>query len=127
MAVVQAGYFDGVAKPIFIAEVHPARCEYCGVCFSACNVRAIGLEKNQVYHNKSERVSSVKKNICLGCGACVSACEKEAISLIPRSDYIIPVGNKRDLFKTILKEKGRLRPFIINKIKKKAKYIFAMN
>ena len=84
LAGVQMGYYDGVAKSSFIAAIAPDLCDYCGDCFTACNVRAIGLSKDHGYVNLSEHVSAVNKNICLGCGACISACEKNAISLIPR-------------------------------------------
>ncbi|MBL7074864.1 4Fe-4S binding protein [candidate division KSB1 bacterium] len=63
----------------------------------------------------SERVSSVNKDICLGCGVCISACEKNAISLIPRKNPTIPKGTIRELYKTILREKGRLTTFIVNR------------
>lgn len=121
MAGVQAGYYTGVAKSNFIAAINLDLCDYCGDCFTACNVRAIGLDKSQQYSNKSERISRVNEEICLGCGACVSSCEKEAISLIPRENPSIPTGWKRDLYKTILKEKGRLTPYIVSRVKKKVR------
>ncbi len=124
MAGVQAGYYNGVAKTNYIAAIDSKLCDYCGDCFKACNVGAIGLDKSQHYFNRSERVSKVKEEICLGCGACISSCEKEAISLTPRENPSIPTGWKRDLFKTILKEKGRMTPFIISRVKKTLKQPF---
>jgi len=121
MAGVQAGYYEGVAKTGFIATIDPDLCEYCGTCFTACNIRAIGLDKNRGHTKRSERVSKVKDNICLGCGACISACDNKTISLIPRQNPAIPRGSKRELYKAILKEKGRLRPFIVNGIKKRVR------
>lgn len=122
MAGVQMGYYNGVAKSIFIAVIDPEKCDYCGECFSACNVKAIGLQKDG---NVAKRVSEVKKQICLGCGACVSSCSKNAISLVPRENPSLPKRNKRELFKSILIEKGRLSPFIREMIKKKVKNIFS--
>ena len=117
MKGIKAGYIDGVAKSSFIAVIDPQRCDYCGDCFTACNVKAIRLAKNNGSVDKSKRVSSIKKEICLGCGACITACEKNAISLIPREKYTIPKSSKRELFKAVLKEKGRLRPYVIYEIK----------
>ncbi len=124
MAGVQAGYYDGVAKSGFIAEIDPQLCDYCGDCFKACNVRAIGLKKTGK-KAKSERVSVVNKEICLGCGACISSCEKAAISMISRENYMVPKKNKKELFKSILKEKGRMRPYLINRVKKETKNILS--
>jgi ferredoxin len=113
MAGVQMGYYDGVAKSSFIAMIDPEKCDYCGECFSACNVKAIGRDKNS-----SKKVSEIKANICLGCGACIAACSKQAISLISRQNPLIPPPNKKDLFKKILTEKGRLSPFVFEITKK---------
>jgi len=121
MAGIQMGYYNGVAKSSFIAVIDPEKCDYCGECFSACNVKAIGRNKNY-----SKKVSEIKTHICLGCGACISSCEKQAISLIPRDNHTIPRKSKRDLFKTILIEKGRLTPYIIEMVKKKVKNKFKL-
>ena len=119
MEGVQMGYYNGVAKSSFIARVDPEKCDYCGDCFSACNVKAIARDKHS-----SKKVSEIKSAVCLGCGACVSACSKNAISLIPREDPEIPVKSKRELFRKILSEKGRLRPFIYEIAKKKVSKLF---
>lgn len=119
MAGVQMGYYNGVAKSSFIAVIDADKCDYCGECFSSCNVKAIARDKNS-----SKKVSEIKSLICLGCGACVSSCSKNAISLIPRENPPIPKSSKRELFKTILSEKGRLKPFIIEMAKKKVKKFF---
>ena len=115
MAGVQSGYYNGVNKTPYIAEVDQEFCDYCGDCFSACNVKAIGLDRD----NSSRRVSKVKDEICLGCGACISSCKKDAISLDFRNNYSIPVKTKRNLFMKIAYEKGRLTPLITTHIKKK--------
>ena len=125
MAGVQMGYYDGLAKSGFIATIDPELCDYCGDCFTACNVKAIGLHKSTAKMPKSERVSEVKEKVCLGCGACISSCEKGAISLKKRSDYIVPKKNKRELFKAILIEKGRFRPYITSQIKKRMNKVFS--
>ncbi|MDZ7265263.1 MAG: 4Fe-4S dicluster domain-containing protein, partial [candidate division KSB1 bacterium] len=64
MAGVQMGYYDGVAKTSFIAVINPERCDYCGQCFLACNVKAIGRDREA-----SRKVSQINRQICLGCGA----------------------------------------------------------
>ena len=119
MAGVQMGYYNGVAKSSFIAVIDPEKCDYCGECFSVCNVKAIGRNKNSL-----KKVGEIDQRVCLGCGACVSTCNNNAISLIPRKKPSIPKQRKRELYKAILTEKGRLTPFIIEMIKKKAKKVF---
>ncbi len=114
MAGVQMGYFDGVAKTSFIATIDPERCDYCGECFSACNVKAIRPDRSA-----ATKISQVNSQICLGCGACISACPNHAISLIPRQKTSIPPRTKRELFKKILIEKGRLRPYLWELTKRK--------
>lgn len=120
MAGIKKGYFDGVAKTSFIATVNTDLCDYCGDCFTACNVKAIGLDKTKTF-DRSKRVCAVNPKICLGCGACISTCDKNAISLIPRRRPQVPKKTKRDLFKSILIQKGRLTPFIVDIIKTKIK------
>jgi len=120
MEGVQMGYYDGVAKTSFIAVIDPEKCDYCGECFSACNVKAIGRDKQA-----SRKVSKVNAAICLGCGACISSCSKNAISLVPRENPPIPRRNKKELFQAILIEKRRLTPFIIEMAKRKVTRIFS--
>ncbi len=124
MEGIQEGYINGVGKTNYLAVVDPEKCNYCAKCFTACNPRAIGLDKTREYKNGADRKSKVNDDICLGCGACISSCEQDAISLIPRDIKPEIVTRKRDLFKTILKEKKRLRPFIIEGIQKKMKQLF---
>lgn len=114
MAGVQMGYYDGVAKTRFIAVIDAEKCDYCGQCFSACNVKAIGRDRSS-----ANKVSTIKNEICLGCGACIATCPRGAISLIPRQQVVVPPRTKRDLFKAILKEKGRLRPYIWELVRRK--------
>ena len=117
MAGVQAGYYKGVNKTPYIAIVNQDICDYCGECFTACNVKAIGLDRANSTGNG--RVSMVKSEICLGCGACISACEQGALSMIPREDYKLPPKTKRNMFRKIAFEKGRLGPLVATRIKKK--------
>ena len=121
LAGVKMGAYDGVAKTSYIATIDPDLCEYCGDCFTGCNVRAIALDTNRRPKKHSDRVSTIKENICLGCGACISSCSKDAISLIPRQNPVIPKEKKRALYRTVLKEKGRLSPYIVNRTVKKIK------
>ncbi len=117
MAGVQAGYYKGVNKTPFIAVVDQDVCDYCGECFTGCNVKAIGLDRSN--GNGSNRVSAVQSEVCLGCGACISSCEKGALSMIPRSDYKRPPKSKRNMFMKIAHEKGRLGPLVMAQVKKK--------
>lgn len=122
---VQAGYVNGIAKTAFIAAIDPSKCDYCGECFTACNVRAIGLARSNGKPAGDQRYSTVNRETCLGCGACVSACDQAAITLMSRETIPEPAVNKRELFKTILREKGRLMPFVISGVKKKFRRLMA--
>ncbi len=117
MAGVRAGYYKGVNKTPYIAVVNKDKCDYCGECFTACNIKAIGLDRNR--DNGNNRVSTVNTEACLGCGACITSCGKGALSLTLRTDYTIPPKTKRDMFAKIAWEKGRLMPLIKARIKKK--------
>jgi len=121
MAGVQMGFYNGVAKTSYIATIDAEKCDYCGKCFSACNVKAIGLAKNNSNTGSQNRHTEIKQHICLGCGACISACEHGAITLIPRQETVLPPKSKRDMFKSILIEKHRLTPFLMEMAKKKIK------
>jgi len=118
---VQVGYHDGIGKTPYLAWIDPQRCDYCGECFTACNVRAIGLARNGAPPAREDRYAAVKEHICLGCGACISACEQGAISLVPRESRPEIPRTKRELFKEILREKKRLTPFVISRVRKKAR------
>jgi ferredoxin len=118
MAGVQMGYHEGIAKTGFTAVIDPERCNYCGACFTACNVKAIGLAKGQTFATPQDRFAAVKEPICLGCGACISACERGALRLITADNRMVPPAKKRDLFLRILKEKRRLGPFVTSRLKK---------
>ncbi|MFZ5517304.1 MAG: ATP-binding protein [Candidatus Zhuqueibacterota bacterium] len=121
MAGVKLGYYDGVAKSSYIAVIDPEKCDYCGECFTACNVSAIARDKSAP---NSRRVSAVNNQVCLGCGACISACSRGAISLVPRTNYVAPPKTKRRMFQAILREKGRMRPYIIHLAKKQITSVF---
>jgi len=105
---VQAGFHNGIGKTGFTAVIDPKLCEYCGECFTACNVKAIGPPKGVRFATKEERYAAVREEVCLGCGACVSACEKGALSLVPADNREIPPLKRKDLHLQMLKEKGRL-------------------
>ncbi len=121
MAGVQMGFHEGIAKTGFTAVIDPERCDYCGTCFSACNVKAIGLAKGRTFASPEDRFAEVKGAVCLGCGACISACEKVALRLVPAHNRMLPPRKKRDLFVRILREKGRLGPFVASRLKKQVR------
>ena len=126
MAGVQLGFHEGIAKTGFTAVIDPDRCDYCGTCFSACNVKAIGLANTQAFATPGERFAAVREPVCLGCGACISACEKGALSLVPAANRQEPPLKKRDLFVRILREKGRLGPFVTSRLKKQLRRAFTL-
>jgi Na+-translocating ferredoxin:NAD+ oxidoreductase RNF subunit RnfB len=116
MAGVQAGYSDGVAKTTFMAAVDAAECNGCTLCFTACNVGAIsaGADPPRTH-------AMIDKALCLGCGACVPACPMGAVSLVERVDRPLPPEKRKDMFAAILKEKGRLTPYLVSGAKKRAR------
>lgn len=124
MAGVQAGYFDGVAKSSFIAQIDEDLCDYCGECFTICNIGSIHLSKRSKEKETDRRFSEVTVQSCLGCGACISSCPQNAISLVPRPNPPVPKESKRKLYRAILTEKGRLTPFIVDIIKTRVKKYF---
>ncbi len=117
MLGVQAGYHEGIAKTPFLAQVDEQACNGCGLCSEACNTCAITslIDKSGVL---------ISEPACLGCGACVPVCKRNALSLIERSVRPIPPEKRKDMFKAILREKGRLRPFVMSGIKKKMQRLF---
>jgi len=127
MAGVQMGFHEGIAKTGFTAVIDPQRCDYCGTCFTACNVNAIGLAKGHTFASMTDRFAAVKSRVCLGCGACISACEKGALRLVPADNQTLPPAKKRDLFLRILREKGRLGPFVTSRLKKQLRRAFRLD
>lgn len=118
LAGVQMGYHNGIAKTGFTAIIDSSICDYCGACFAACNVKAIGPPKGVRFEGREGRYAAVSEEVCLGCGACISACKKGALTLVPGRNRQIPPLKRKDLYVRILKEKGRLTPYVVNGIKK---------
>ena len=116
MAGVQAGYSDGVAKTPFMANVDVTECNGCTLCYAACNVAAISAVTGQLGSH-----AFIDMAQCLGCGACVPACPREAVSLVERVDRPLPPEKRKDMFAAILKEKGRLTPYLVSGAKKRAR------
>lgn len=118
MAGVQQGFHNGVGKTGYRAVIDPARCDYCGACFKGCNAKAIGLPEGVAFQDRSARYAAVRDHICLGCGACVSVCQNGALAMVPVVRSLPPL-KRSDLYRSILKEKGRLTPYVVNRVKKK--------
>lgn len=116
MVGVQSGFDDGIAKTPFLAAVERERCDYCGECLKTCNVKCIGLADDARVGPRSGRYAQVDTKVCLGCGACIDACEHDAIQLVPRPDPTTPPKNKGHMFARILWEKGRLWPFVADRV-----------
>ncbi len=114
MGGVQAGFSDGVAKTPFLAAVDAEKCNGCTLCFTACNVASIAAAGG-----RSGAPAEINLDSCLGCGACVPACPRQAIALVEREERPIPPAKRRDMFVEILKEKGRLTPYLVSGAKKK--------
>ena len=123
---VQMGYSDGIAKTSFIAQIDAEKCDYCGKCFRACNVKSIGLAKNTTFQSRSERYAAVSREVCLGCAACISSCEHGALAMKPRPNPQVPPHKRKDLFVRLLREKHRLMPFLVARVKKKARNLLRL-
>ncbi len=134
MTGVQNGYPDGLGKTPFIAAVDPERCDYCGECVRACNVKCIGRGSRapkpprpqslnrprdqaggQSAHQdrqQGRRWAEVDASVCLGCGVCIPVCQQDAMTLEPRQGYRKPPGQPVALYARMLWEKGRLWPYL---------------
>ena len=120
MSGVKAGFSDGVAKTAFLAAVDVEKCNDCGLCYSACNVNAITSATSQSGTNAVIDVVP-----CLGCGACVPTCAQGAISLVERTERPVTPEKRKDMFVAILKEKGRLKPYLVSGAKKRVGRLLA--
>jgi ferredoxin len=110
---VQMGYHHGIARTGFTAVIDRDRCNGCGVCIPACNVKAIAVPAD-----RTRRFASVSEQLCLGCGACISACKQGALAMVAAANRQAPLHKRKDLYLRILKEKKRLTPFVISRIRK---------
>ena len=125
MAGVQMGFHDGLAKTPFIADIDRDRCDYCGECLRSCNAKCIGLAskarvpKRVTEANRPKRYAEVDAEVCLGCGVCIPGCERGAISLVKRRRYRKPPLNQVSMFARMLWEKGRLKPFLVEGLKRR--------
>jgi ferredoxin len=124
LAGVQMGYHTGVAKTGFRAVIDRERCNGCGLCFRACNVKAIAMPPGEQFAQKSDRYAVADEEICLGCGACITACKQGALSMIPAANRETPPLKRKDLYFRILKDKRRLTPFVVSGIKKSLRNLF---
>lgn len=112
---VQNGFPAGVAKAGFTLLVAADSCLGCGLCVKACNAAALRLMATS---GNGRKVVAVAAEQCLGCGACVGACPSGSLSLIPVARPV-PPARKGELFRRILREKGRLTPFVLSRVKKR--------
>lgn len=107
MHAVQMG-FHGVGKTGHVAVIDPETCEYCGECFTACNVKAIGPPAGVKFASKEDRYAAVRAEVCLGCGACIPACTKGALTLVPADNRVVPPMKKKELILQMMMERGKL-------------------
>lgn len=120
MAGVQSGFTEGIGKTPFLAAVDAEKCNVCGLCYTACNVAALTAPGNPASSG-----AVVDSHACLGCGACVPACTRGALSLVERDLRPLPPAKRKDMFVEILKEKGRLTPFLVSGAKKRVGRLLA--
>lgn len=122
LAGVRHGYHDGVGKTGYRLAIDEEGCSGCGLCVEACNVEALSLVDGGVRGRWS---LAVRHQVCLGCGACVPACPKGALQLEMTAPPEIPVS-RRQLMMQILKEKGRLAPFVVSGTKRKLRSLLRL-
>lgn len=115
MAGLKMGYKDGVAKTPFIAFIDNESCRGCGICTKECNIGAISITNNE------KKLAIIDSSSCLGCGACIDSCKFGAIKLLEREERPIPPATRKELFKAMLKEKGRMKYYIADTVKRKIK------
>ncbi len=123
LAGVQNGFPNGVAKANYVLEKVGEECRGCGLCATACNVSALQMEKGE---EKGKRKLVIQEDICLGCGACIASCPTDSLGLKPFARPPTP-HKKKDLLVQILKEKKRLRPFVMSRIQQKIRRYFLRN
>lgn len=119
---VQQGFHAGVAGTGFRVRVDTAHCSGCGVCVSACNVKALELPDSGP---TSPGTLTVAESVCLGCGVCVPACPSGALELVAGPAPVIPATRRRLLLR-ILQEKGRLSPYLVSAARKKLRAMLAL-
>ncbi|MDR3629517.1 MAG: 4Fe-4S binding protein [Desulfocapsaceae bacterium] len=119
---IRQGFAGGIARAAFTVGVDQGSCIGCGLCAQACNIAALDM---QASGSAKKRRLAIRENLCLGCGACIGACPTGSLFLQP-AVRPLPPENKKDLFIKILKEKGRLTPFLVSGIKKKISRIFGL-
>ena len=124
MAGVQMGYTGGIARTGFTAVIDAETCDYCAACIRACNVKAIALARGRAFATPGDRFAAVDARVCLGCGACIGACAKGALRLVPASNRKLPPYSKRDLFLQLLKERRKLTPFVLGRIRRGVRRFF---
>jgi ferredoxin len=119
LAGVQAGYKEGIAKTPFLAAIDREKCNGCGLCCPICNVNAISQKEAEPCKERAGRLAVLDEAGCLGCGVCVQVCRQGAITLVVRPVYSLPPAKRKDLFSRLLREKGRLTPYLISGARKK--------
>ncbi|MBE0504438.1 MAG: 4Fe-4S binding protein [Desulfuromonadales bacterium] len=106
LAGVQMGYPDGIAKTGFTVAIDTERCNGCGRCYRACNVKALAMAQG-------ERYAELQRALCLGCGACIGVCPQGALQLVELAKRPLPPHKRKDLFVKMLREKGRMIPYLL--------------
>jgi ferredoxin len=114
MAGVQGGFSEGVGKTPFLAVVNEDKCNGCGLCVASCNVLSIALREGDAGPR-----AVIDKASCLGCGVCIPVCACEALTLVEREHRPVLPGKRKDMMVAILKEKGKMTPYVISAAKKR--------
>ncbi|MGE5416536.1 MAG: indolepyruvate ferredoxin oxidoreductase subunit alpha [Acidobacteriota bacterium] len=70
-------------------------------------------ERCQVYAiHENEDTVKVEIDRCIGCGLCVSVCPTGALTMKLREELPVVPADAKELFFTLLQEKGKVEAFI---------------
>lgn len=88
----------------FIAELDADSCTGCGTCAESCQIDAITMGETAGGEERPE----INRETCIGCSVCAAACPTGALTMSRRAVLHVPPETKKEQFKRIAREKGRL-------------------
>jgi len=103
-----------IVSSAFVATVDASACDGCGTCLERCQMEALELIDDKVFHNIDR---------CIGCGLCVSTCPTGALALVRKIESEQPKvpKNWRDALYNLAKERGKIGVLSRSVIKTRSK------